>query len=323
MPVANLAEVLAAPPAARESDAPPTVLGRVATWSVDVREDTKRKAKLVRTAKRDEVLSLQAQVHGEALMPNNDVWYKTDDGYVYSIWVQPVQDVKNPAEPDKAAAKFWGEISVPFSQSHVAPDPASGKSTRLYYTSVYRVIDAKMGPDKQWWYRLSDGVTYGPGPYVPAADVRRIDPAEMTPLSPTVANKYIQVSLKDQTITAYENDKPVLTSLVASGYGGYRTPSGTHKVIFKYPAARMIGGSGSDYYDLPGVPFCTFITWSGVAIHGAYWHNDFGRPRSHGCLNVPAPVALWFWRWTTPVAPYEAARYDTPRGAAATSVFVA
>lgn len=306
-----------------DPEAPPTSLGRVANWSVEIREKPDRKAKLVRSARRDELLKLVEQIYGDAVMPHNAYWYKTDDGYVYSSWVQPVRDIKNPAEPDKAAGKFWGEITVPFSDSRFAPDPKAGRSMRLYYTTVFRVIAAVKGKDDEWWYRLQDGVTYSPGPYIPAAHLRRIDPAELTLLSPDVTDKRIEVNLKDQTITALENNKEVLKARVASGYGGFRTPSGTHKVLFKNPTARMIGGSGADFYDLPGVPFPTFITWSGVAIHGAYWHNDFGRPRSHGCLNVTADVARWFWRWTTPVAPYDVATYYTPKGSPATVVTVA
>jgi len=301
---------------------PPTPLGRVATWSVEIRQESKGGAKLVRTARRDQVLRLYKQGMGEALMPHNATWYETDDGYTYSSWVQPVEDVKNPPEPERAAEKFWGEITVPFSDSRVTPDPKARAGMRLYYTGVFRVIGAERGKDGQWWYRLQDGYGWGPGPYVSAAHVRRIDPSEMTPISPDAKNKRIEVNLKEQTITAYENDLPILTSRVASGYGSFRTPSGTHTVLFKNPTSRMTGGSGDGFYDLPGVPFPTYITWRGVAIHGAYWHNDFGRPRSHGCLNVPAPVARWFWRWTTPSAPYEAAIYYTPKDVKATVVKV-
>ena len=302
---------------------PPASLGRVATWSVEIREAPDRKATLVRSAKRDEVLALREQLLGDAVMPHNPYWFKLDEGYAYSSWIQPVEDIQNPAEPERAKERFWGELTVPLSDSRVQPDPKARRSSRLYYTGVFRVIDAALGPDEQWWYRLQEGVTYSPGPYVPAAHIRRFDPSELTPLSPEVEDKQIQVDLKQQIITALEHGEPVLTSRVASGYGAFRTPMGTHKVLFKYPTARMIGGSGNDAYDLPGVAFPTFITWSGVAIHGTYWHNDYGRPRSHGCLNVPSPVARWFWRWTAPVAPYDAATYYTPRGAAATTVVVA
>jgi lipoprotein-anchoring transpeptidase ErfK/SrfK len=289
---------------------------------VEIRETSSLKAKLVRVARQDEVLRLRGQVAGDAVMPHNTIWYQTDDGYAYSSWIQPVEDIKNPPVPERAADKFWGEITVPFSDSRTAPDPNARRSMRLYYTAVFRIIEAVVGKDGQWWYRLQDGITYSPGPYVLAAHIRRIDPSEMTPISPDVSNKRIEVNLKDQTITAYENDHPILTSRVSSGFGIHRTPSGEHTVLFKSPASRMTGGVGSDYYDLPGVPFPTFFTWSGVAIHGTYWHNDFGRQRSHGCVNVPSPVARWFWRWTVPSAPYDASTFNTPRDVQGTLVKV-
>lgn len=302
---------------------PPASLGRVATWGVEIRESPSRKSKLIRAARRDEVFALREQVVGEAVMTHNIFWFKLDEGYAYSSWIQPVEEIYNTPEPERAKERFWGELTVPLTDSRFQPDPKAGRSARLYYTGVFRVIDAAAGPDEQWWYRLQEGVTYSPGPWVPATHIRRFDPSELTPLSPEVEDKKIVVDLKTQTMTALEHGEPVLTTRVASGFGAFRTPAGTHKVLFKYPTARMIGGSGSDAYDLPGVAFPTFITWSGVAIHGTYWHNDYGRPRSHGCLNVPSPVARWFWRWTAPIAPYDAATFYTPQGAPATTVVVA
>ena len=69
-----------------------------------------------------------------------------------------------------------------------------------------------------------------------------------------------------------------------------------------------------DGYDLPGVPFPTYLSASGVAIHGAYWHNDFGRARSHGCVNVLPEAALWFYRWTRSVTAYEDALLEVKDG---------
>jgi lipoprotein-anchoring transpeptidase ErfK/SrfK len=62
----------------------------------------------------------------------------------------------------------------------------------------------------------------------------------------------------------------------------------------------------SAWFDLPGVPWNTFFTYEGVAIHGTYWHNDFGARRSHGCVNVPIEVAKFVYLWTEPVTPYAA-----------------
>ena len=295
---------------------PPTPLGRVAEISVAIRADATAKSKLVRVARRDEVLNLLHQVTGQAVMKYNDQWFQTDEGYVYSSAVQPVQNILNDPLPDQAAEHFWGEISVPYTDSRATPDPNGRRSMRLEYSTVYRVIKAEQDKTGAWWYRLQDGVSYSPGPYILAAHIRRIDPSELTPLSPDVTDKKIEVSLKQQSITAYENGEPVLTHLICSGTGGFGTPRGNHKVLFKTPTSRMIGGSGSNYYDLPGVPFPTFITWTGVAIHGTYWHNDYGRPRSHGCINVPSDVAKWFWRWTLPSAPYDPRVFYTRKNAA-------
>ena len=62
-------------------------------------------------------------------------------------------------------------------------------------------------------------------------------------------------------------------------------------------AAGDIAASG---FDLAGVPWVQYITKSGISLHGTFWHNDFGRPRSHGCINLSVQNAKWLYRWTTP-----------------------
>lgn len=301
---------------------PPEPLGRVVVSGLPVRTSPTATATMSRTLNQDDIIPLYEQLEGQAYWAHNNIWYRTDGGYVYSSSVQPIEDVKNAPEPDIAADWFWSEVTVPYTDARFAPDPAANRMARLYYTGVFRVIGAITGADGQWWYRLQDGITYSPGPYVPATDLRRITAQDLAPISPDVTDKVIRVSLAAQTLVAYENGQPVMKSRVSSGYGDFGTPEGNHTVLFKYPTARMIGGQGADFYDLPGVAFPTFLTWSGVAIHAAYWHNDFGRARSHGCLNVPASVARWVWRWTTPAAPYDAATYMTPNGVTGTRIIV-
>ena len=67
-------------------------------------------------------------------------------------------------------------------------------------------------------------------------------------------------------------------------------------------AAGDIAASG---FDLPGVPWVLYITKSGISLHGTYWHNDFGRPRSHGCINLTPQAAKWLFRWTMPTVPID------------------
>lgn len=320
-PLMNLTRVLTAS-LHEDLKPPPTPLGRVAEISAEIRAEPTRKAKLVKGLRRDALITLDGQVEGQAVRANNNIWFKTEGGYAYSSAIQPVQEIENKPEPEKAKEKFWGEITVPFTDARTAANPDLRRAIRFYYTTVYRIVDAKQDAKAQWWYRVTDGWSRGGGLWVLASHIRRITPEEMTPLSPSVTDKRVEVNLKTQTMVAYENGSQVLSTIMCSGAYGFGTPRGTHKVLFKNPTLRMRGGSGANYYDLPGVPFCTFITWSGVAIHGAYWHNDWGRPRSHGCLNVPADVARWYWRWTSPEAPYQPSVFYTPRGSKATVVVV-
>ncbi|MCJ7696166.1 MAG: L,D-transpeptidase, partial [Anaerolineaceae bacterium] len=70
-------------------------------------------------------------------------------------------------------------------------------------------------------------------------------------------------------------------------------------------------GSG---FDLPGVPWVSYITGNGVAFHGAYWHNDYGTPRSHGCINMAPDAARWIYLWTMPSVPVDKHYYEEPDG---------
>jgi lipoprotein-anchoring transpeptidase ErfK/SrfK len=65
------------------------------------------------------------------------------------------------------------------------------------------------------------------------------------------------------------------------------------------------GDIASSGFDLPGVPWVLYITEGGISFHGTYWHNDYGRPRSHGCINLTPQAAKWLFRWTTPSVPHD------------------
>lgn len=115
--------------------------------------------------------------------------------------------------------------------------------------------------------------------------------------SPT-QNKWIEVNLSEpQTLYAHEGDRIIYTFLVSGGKWA-ATPTGEFRIWGKYRYSTMIGGSieRGDYYNLPNVPYTMYFS-GGVALHGAYWHNNFGKPMSHGCVNIAIPDAekLFFW----------------------------
>lgn len=113
-----------------------------------------------------------------------------------------------------------------------------------------------------------------------------------------VAARWILVDLSDQTVTAYQGVQPVFSTLASTGLPGTPTVQGEFNIYVKYEATRMIGGHGRDYYDLPNVPH-TMYFYEGYALHGAYWHNNFGYPMSHGCVNLSLPDAKQFYDWAT------------------------
>ncbi|BCX14712.1 MAG: hypothetical protein KatS3mg088_395 [Patescibacteria group bacterium] len=128
-------------------------------------------------------------------------------------------------------------------------------------------------------------------------------------LGATSGEKRIEVSINEQKLRAWEGDKLFLETPVSTGLRFWPTPKGEFRIWIKLRATKMEGGVGKYYYNLPNVPYVMFFEndeipgWRGYGIHGAYWHNDFGTPRSHGCVNLPVDVARQLYYWADPVLP--------------------
>lgn len=108
--------------------------------------------------------------------------------------------------------------------------------------------------------------------------------------------KKVEVDLTHQRLYAFEGERKMYDFPISSGKPWWPTPTGTFKPWTKLRYDRMIGGSRAlgTYYDLPNVPYVVYF-YKGYAIHGAYWHNNFGVPMSHGCVNVsPADMSLLY-----------------------------
>lgn len=147
------------------------------------------------------------------------------------------------------------------------------------------------------------GVFLGQEVMPPAIDLAQAEPEfQVLGEADPEAEKRIYVDLSTQTLSAYQGDSLFMRALVSTGKWG-RTPTGEFTVWSKFRATRMSGGSGNDYYDLPNVPYTMFFSGSGVAasrgfaLHGAYWHNNFGHPMSHGCVNLRTVDAQKLFNW--------------------------
>jgi lipoprotein-anchoring transpeptidase ErfK/SrfK len=117
-------------------------------------------------------------------------------------------------------------------------------------------------------------------------------PTKPPPADKSESGKWIEVDLSAQTLYAHEGQQTVLTARVSTGTWQHPTVTGRFKIYVKYQATRMTGPG----YDLPNVPWTMFF-YGGYAIHGTYWHNNFGHPMSHGCINMKTTEAKWVYNW--------------------------
>jgi hypothetical protein len=295
----------------------PPMLGRIeADWLplVNVLSNPENEDSIVRVTCRYDVVPVYGFVRAPApyaRLAHNDIWFNVGDGYMHSSYVIPVREAFQTPEavPEDG---FWGEVSVPFVQLRPWPGSSQRGVYRLAYNSVHKVVE-RVDVDGVAWYRLLDDV-FAYAWWVEARSIRRLSERDLSPISPEVPpdHKRIEISISAETMTCFEYDLPVIKFKTATGRGyinakgeqfGFRTPVGEHRVIHKRPTRHMTGGdpeSATNRFDLPGVPWCTYFSQMGAAIHGAYWHNDFGIPRSHGCVNLTADAAKWIYRWTTP-----------------------
>ena len=111
--------------------------------------------------------------------------------------------------------------------------------------------------------------------------------------------RWIEVNLSTQYLIAWEGDVSIAETYVSTGRPGFDTPPGTYHVLVKLETQTMEGVIGGEYYNVPDVPWVQYFTNYGHALHGTYWHNNFGAVMSHGCVNLPMDFAEWLYGWTS------------------------
>jgi hypothetical protein len=299
------------------------MLARVAVKQVDVRSRPNDLAPIVGNRFKDQIL----QIYEELRPPDapkfyNTLWYRVWGGYVHSARLQIVNIRLNEPVQWVPSAGQLCEVTVPYTTAY-QPNKQTGwapwRGSRLYFSSTHWVTDVERGPDGGPWYKivneLSDSEIY----YVPAAHLRLIKPEEFSPIARDVPpeKKRIEVSLREQTLRAFEYDEVVLETRISSGIptrdttqGEHptATPPGKYVIYSKLPSKHMGSVAGGEEveasggFTLPGVPWTSFfLSPGGYALHGTYWHNNFGLQMSHGCVNMPNEHALFIFRWSTPI----------------------
>jgi hypothetical protein len=148
-------------------------------------------------------------------------------------------------------------------------------------------------------YRGKSYVSDGDRNWLPREGVR-IARAIKRPGEIPANERWIAVDLSEQTLVAYQGNRPVFATLISSGKEGYQPPTGAFRIYAKHVTVTMNGSDPIDgWYEVEEVPWTQYYH-EGYAIHGAYWHNEFGNPRSHGCTNLSPADSRWLFHWTSP-----------------------
>ena len=169
-----------------------------------------------------------------------------------------------------------------------AQEPAAPHSGNLIVAPPLPFTGPLVGPVIKRYY--GDDVDRRTTAFLPAS----LD--FMTPITlPVTEERWVRVDLSEQVLVAYDGRKPVRAFVISSGLPGFDTVTGEFRVRMKVRSQRMTGPD----YDLPNVEWVQYF-YADYGLHGTYWHNDFGRPKSHGCVNMTNADAKWVWDWLGP-----------------------
>lgn len=236
----------------------------------------------------------------EEVEEDGQLWYRVDDNaYVLAEKVvlgtpSAFQGVMVEGEQ----ASLVGFVAIEGLNVRARPGATADNPplTTLRHYEVVDILGSEEAGDGTW-YRI------GEDRFVHSAYVRVVypvpRPAEVLP-----DDRWIAVDLAQQTLSAYEGDRMVLATLVSSGRPPWYTPLGLSRIWIKLQATEMVGGSveKGDFYALQDVPWTMYFNRD-VGLHAAYWHDRFGTPRSHGCVNLSPLDAKWLFDWTGPLFP--------------------
>jgi hypothetical protein len=192
----------------------------------------------------------------------------------------------------KAARLYRGQPGAQLSSSgglsYRQAVPLTGKRVQAGATGYYETTGGE-------WLR-DEGVVF-------------VSPMRTRPGWVAPGRTWIDVSILKQTLIAYEGEQPVYVTLVSTGVDGLGDPLETHSTVrgqflihTKHVTATMSGDEVGDEFDLRDVPYVMYFN-EGYALHAAYWHDAFGKPRSHGCVNLSPEDARWIFEWSEPQVP--------------------
>lgn len=304
-------------------------LGRVSVGKIELKAQPNPDSQTVGVLYEDAVIPWLREVVGKNLYRTNQRWVETSDGYLWSPYIQPVQNLPN--QPVQSLSEtslgpgMWVEVSVPYVDLLLENPPPRSPALidraelnlppRLYYSQIVWVDQIKADERGSILYRVNEKYgTYGDILWGAAEAFRPLTPEELAPISPDVEEKRVVVDVTYQTLSCYEGKTEVFYARISSGakwdaWGNqvdvWATPIGRFPIWRKLISLHMSGGTTGGGWDLPGVGWVSLFVGSGVAIHSTFWHNNFGEPMSRGCVNARPEDSKWVFRWSMPKVSYD------------------
>ncbi len=311
-------------------------LGRVAVGMVELKNRPDPDGQTLGVLYEDAVVPWLRETVGVKLnwIFNNQRWVETPQGYIYGPYLQPVENRPNQPlrdlQPASMGAGMWVEVTVPYadvildrpasSNSWVEARLDEGLALRVYYSQVFWVDQIKTSETGQVLYRINPNYYGGVDMlWVAAEAFRPITQDDLAPIHADVTDKRVEIDVNHQIMSCYEGKDEVYFCRVSTGakynmYGSvvdkWVTPLGPHIATRKFISLQMSGGTTGAGYDLPGIGWTVIFATGGVAIHSTFWHNNFGDPVSHGCVNTSPADAKWVFRWIMPTVAYDPGMLD-------------
>jgi len=274
----------------------------------------------------ESVVWLREVIGGSPVGRPNKKWVETPEGFIYCPSLQKVMNLPNepitelPVYGDERG--MWVEVTVPYVNLELANPPARSPWLieapptlwRMYYSQVIWVDEIQTASDGRVLYRVNERYgSYGDIFWADARAFRRVIEDEIVPINPEAENKKIIINVNQQSLSCYEGNNEVYFCQVSTGrklddYGipvdTWATTPGTHWIWRKLISLHMSGGGTGAGFDTMAIPWTSLFVGEGIAIHATFWHNDFGTPKSHGCVNTLPEDAKWIFRWTSPQVAY-------------------
>jgi hypothetical protein len=163
---------------------------------------------------------------------------------------------------------------------------------------------------KQQFFRGRLHYETADGSYLSDKDASRLDPIKRMPKWGKNGERWIDVNVTKQTLMLVEGETPVYATLISTGEAGLEDPGhttatkrGIFRIHTKHVTATMDSDEVGEEFELRDVPYVQYFDKEGYALHGAYWHDRFGVPKSHGCINLAPEDARRVFHWTEPRVP--------------------